>query len=601
MKQKTVLPTPNTMNKLLLAIMAMLLLGNTYAQKSTYFSPTAMELGNDKIFIAGKTGHEIRAYDLTDFSEFKSLKTDLPPKAIRLAGDKIYATCSHSKSQFLVVNSADLTVSKTIKVGHGACDVRINKAQTKAYVANQFSDDISVIDLTSMTEVKRIPVLREPTQIVLSKDERFLYAANFLTSRRADVDTVTAEVSIIDLENEKAIKHLPLANGSNALRGMALSTDGKYIFISHNLGRFQVPTTQLEQGWMNTSALSVISTESQEYIATVLLDEPENGAAGSWGIECSEEYILVAHSGTHDFSVINYADFITKLLATNDKESLSYDLRFLADMRKRIKTTGNGPRIIKLKDNTVFAANYFSDFVDIIDLDNPAPAHYKQLVLNDNLQNNQIRLGEIYFNDATYCFQAWQSCNGCHPGDARTDGLNWDLLNDGMGNPKNCKSMLGSHETAPAMISGIRPDAETAVRAGFRHIQFVQIEDEHALAVDAYLKSLEAVPSPYLVDGKLSAKAEKGKEVFEQVGCKNCHHGPWFTEQKLHEIGTQGEFDHQNKWDTPTLVETWRTAPYLHDGRAATMKDVFTQEKHGLRKNLSEEQIDQLVEYVLSL
>ena len=49
------------------------------------------------------------------------------------------------------------------------------------------------------------------------------------------------------------------------------------------------------------------------------------------------------------------------------------------------------------------------------------------------------RKGEMLFNDAQLCFQGWQSCASCHPADARADGLNWDLLNDGIGNPKNVK------------------------------------------------------------------------------------------------------------------------------------------------------------------
>ena len=44
--------------------------------------------------------------------------------------------------------------------------------------------------------------------------------------------------------------------------------------------------------------------------------------------------------------------------------------------------------------------------------------------------------GNMYFHDATLGFQGWQSCASCHPNDARADGLNWDLLNDGLGNPK---------------------------------------------------------------------------------------------------------------------------------------------------------------------
>ncbi len=582
-----------------LSLVFLFLAGN--AQESRYFSPCDIEIDNNKLYVAGKTANEVRLYDLVNPDTYDFLKTEDPPKALEIFGEQLFVVTSFSEGKLLITDKHNFKKIQKVSVGNGACDVKINNTGTKAYVANQFSNDISVVDLNKKKELKRIPVLRQPTQLVISEDEKYLFVANFLTAGRADVDTVAAEVSIIDLESERLIKNIQLGNGSNALRGMALSADGNYVFISHNLGRFQVPTTQLEQGWMNTSAMSVINARSLEFVATVLLDEPEYGAAGSWGIDCSPEYILVVHSGTLDFSLINYPAFIEKLTTTSNKASLSYDLRFLSGLRKRVKVSGNGPRVAKFYEGKVFAANYFSDVIDVIDPADPVPLNYKKIVLNENLENDPVRLGEIYFNDATYCFQGWQSCNGCHPGEGRTDGMNWDLLNDGIGNPKNCKSMLGSHETAPAMITGIRPDAETAVRAGFTHIQFVQIDEEHARAVDEYLKALTAVPSPYLVKGKLSNLAENGQKVFEKAGCTHCHYGPWFTDQKQHEMGKQGEFDHQNTWDTPTLIELWRTGPYLHDGRAATMKEVFTREKHGLRNELSENDVDALVEYILSL
>ena len=54
-------------------------------------------------------------------------------------------------------------------------------------------------------------------------------------------------------------------------------------------------------------------------------------------------------------------------------------------------------------------------------------------------------------------------------------------------------------------------------------------------------------------------------------------------------------------WDTPTLVECWRTAPYLFDGRAATMQEVFEVHKHGIDKKVSKKEIEELTEYVNSL
>jgi len=49
----------------------------------------------------------------------------------------------------------------------------------------------------------------------------------------------------------------------------------------------------------------------------------------------------------------------------------------------------------------------------------------------------------------------------------------------------------------------------------------------------------------------------------------------------------------------------WRTAPYLFDGRAVTMRDVLTtynpEDRHGITSNLSEQEIADLIEYILSL
>jgi hypothetical protein len=69
----------------------------------------------------------------------------------------------------------------------------------------------------------------------------------------------------------------------------------------------------------------------------------------------------------------------------------------------------------------------------------------------------------------------------------------------------------------------------------------------------------------------------------------------------MHVIGADVEF--KKGWDTPTLVEVWRTAPYLFDGRASTMEEVFTVHRHGLGKKskITAEEIDALVEYVNSL
>ena len=72
-----------------------------------------------------------------------------------------------------------------------------------------------------------------------------------------------------------------------------------------------------------------------------------------------------------------------------------------------------------------------------------------------------------------------------------------------------------------AMAEGVRMSAEEAVRSGMVNILFSHRPEEEAAAIDAYLKSLQPVPSPRLIDGRLSPAAERGRELFEsdRVGC----------------------------------------------------------------------------------
>jgi cytochrome c peroxidase len=217
------------------------------------------------------------------------------------------------------------------------------------------------------------------------------------------------------------------------------------------------------------------------------------------------------------------------------------------------------------------------------------------------------RKGEFYFNDGGLCYEGWQTCASCHPGEGRVDGLNWDLLNDGVGNPKNTKSLLLATKTAPLMALGVRSNAEEAVRAGIEHILFMsRPKDKVVNSIDLYLNSLKHVPSPFLIHGKLSDAARRGKKIFTQAGCGECHLPKLYTDLHPHDVGTRASFDKpDDKFYTPTLIEVWRTAPYLHDGSAPSIRDVVVtrnpNDEHGETSKLSSQEIDDLCAYVLSL
>ena len=185
--------------------------------------------------------------------------------------------------------------------------------------------------------------------------------------------------------------------------------------------------------------------------------------------------------------------------------------------------------------------------------------------------------------------------------------MNWDLLNDGIGTPKNTQSLFLADKTPPSMSTGVRSSYEVAAAAGFRHILFRVVEPGIVEDTKAYIRSMPAVQSPYLVGGKLSPPAAKGKAVFERgdTGCAACHPPPLYTDLKIYDVGTRGELDRRSAFDTPTLIEIWRTGPYLHDGSAATLKDLLTDrnqgDRHGKTSHLKKEEIAALIAYLQSL
>ena len=559
--------------------------------------PTDITL-NDKgeILITEKGRNRISIFSPDGKTLLRTIPVDESPTGILLDADKAYVTTNAATGHLQIISLETGKQETAIATGSGACYPIFGPDKKHIYVCNQFQNTVSEVDPAIHQVIRSVKVLREPKSALFSKDGEYLFVTNFLPAQRADVDYVAACVSVIRMSDFTKVKDIQLANGSNALRGICMTPDGKYIYISHNLGRFTVPTSQLQQGWMNTSAFSIIDVAKQEFIGAVVVDEPERGAAGIWSIVCNDETLFITHSGTHEISVIDHKAMLDKFLNYPNKSMFDSDLRFLYGLRKRIPLEGNGPRKMIMENGKLYIPTYFADILNIVDAQT---CEIATVNLNPDREESAENKGERYFNDASHCFQNWQSCNGCHPGDARTDGMNWDLMNDGVGNSKNCKSLLFSHPTPPSMISGIRETAEWAVRAGFKFIQFFDITEEDAVCVDAYLKSLRPVPSPYLVDGELSDLAKEGRKIFEKLNCTECHSGPYYTDLKMHRIGEDIEFE--KGWDTPTLREVWRTAPYLFDGRAATMEEVFEIHKHGIDKKVSKKEIKALTEYVNSL
>ncbi len=293
-----------------------------------------------------------------------------------------------------------------------------------------------------------------------------------------------------------------------------------------------------------------------------------------------------------------------------NRPDLANDLTFLYrnGVKERLDCGGTGPRGMAMSPDgeVLYVANWFSGDVSVI---RTRDGRVRGTIdLGDPEEMDALRRGELYFYDATLCFQHWQSCASCHP-DVRADALMWDLLNDGIGNPKNAKSLVVSHLTPPSMALGIRSDWRVATEAGYKYILFRQPQGTETEDVAAFIASVDPEPGVLLMldDPAIMESIERGRRVFEdpEVGCVECHPAPLYTDLGMHDVGTRSQYDRNDEFDTPTLLELWRTAPYLHDGTAVYLSDVITERnvdnRHGKTSHLSEEEVRDLATFLESL
>ncbi len=601
-------------NVAIVALSGIVVCSNAEGKQSDYLSPIAAVIDSQgkEIYMACPTSNAVEIFN-TKTKKSETIINVNKGSAIAISNDgkKIYVTGGNVHGKIYEITTSDNKIKRIFNAGHTPVAPIVSKDNKILYYANRFTNKINALDLSTGKVIASNKSLREPITMQLSKDGKTLFVANHLPLMPAHLANVYCLVELYNTTNNlKKIKEIKLPAGTFAVRDSAITNSGKYLIISHIVGRFTVPTTHLDRGWINTNAISIINVETQEWVNTVLLDDPNIGAPNPWGVTVTDDdkYVVVNVSGSSEVIYVNLAKMLDRIAKAPDNKEIVNNLSFLYGIKDRVRMDGKGNRAVVTHKEFTYVPMYFSDNINVIEMwdDGPGGAVAYPLSKHASPVNDVVRLGEIAFNDGMICYQQWQSCASCHP-DVRSDGTNWDLLNDGIGNPKQSRSLLYTHKTSPVMITGVRAAAEVAVRAGFKHIQFRSAPESTAHSVDEYLKSLEPIPSPFLnLDGSLTESAKRGKDIFEgEANCIRCHNGPYFGDKELYVLGKGTDHEKNRAFATPILIETWRTAPYMYDGRCVTIMDVLTtdnkDDKHGKTSKLTKQQLKDLEQYILSI
>lgn len=193
-------------------------------------------------------------------------------------------------------------------------------------------------------------------------------------------------------------------------------------------------------------------------------------------------------------------------------------------------------------------------------------------------------------NDGRVSSRGAMACTSCHP-DGRTDGLSWRIESHELQTPLLAGRVAGTH---PYKWDGGDKDLTQSLTSTMRRLGGSGLSEDEVRALSAYLESIPAPPTPRR-DAKQVAR---GQKLFEgALGCDTCHGGKRMTDREGHDFHTN-----LAKVDTPSLIGVAASAPYYHDGSAATLDALLrdTATVHGMADvgDLTDAQIADLVAYL---
>lgn len=605
------------------------------AAGATYHSPFALAISADgsTLYVSDKTAGGVTLLDAATGERRAEISIGGEPHGLALSEDgrRLYVA-QRTVGEIAMVDAREGTKLGRIAAGAWPVALAWGPKTRRLYCCNQGGPSVSVIDPATGRLIDELAVARSPVSAAINADETRLVVANHLPAGPATDPELAAEITILDPRARHQIARVRLPRGSTMAGGLWMRPDGKWAYVVHALGRFDLPVTKLEEGWVHAFALSIIDPIAGRRLATVLLDSLTQGAADPWAATGSADgrTLWISHRGTHEISILNIG-LIHQLLDGNvpveiasrkdggrdniwvriqrDKnqmEELSQDVTALrlAGAIRRFGSGGKGPTglVLSPDETRIFVANYYAGAVGVLD------ARQGRLLrlfpLGEQPAPDAVRRGEIFFHDATRCFQHWHSCATCHLEGGRVDGLPWDFLRDGIANGKDVISLVNLLRTPPYNRLATRPTARFCIESGLQVSHQVDPEPGDVDDVLAYVGSLKAETNPNL--SRFADAARRGRVLFEgKANCAECHPGPYFTDQQSHDVGIRSPNEPNARYDTPSLIEAYRTAPYFHDGRAATVRDALTHHdregRHGNLSQLLPSEIDDLIAYVLSL
>ena len=583
-----------------------------------YASPVEMLFSPDgsRLYVLCQQSRQVRVLDAKTHAEIKRVAVGQAPRGFSLSprGDRLFVANSWDDT-VSVIDTKSLVVLATWGVAAEPSSVVEDRAGKYLFVANRISNDVAVLDAQTGAEEKRLAAGRGASYITPSPDGSKLYVTHVYPNATPHRTPPQSEITVIDTARAVVTDRIVLPYVAHGFH-VAFSADGRLGVAAGLHPKNLVPLAHLEHGGAFADTLTLFGADVGTPVE-VPLDDMERYAVRPFGVAITPDKarIFVSCGGSEAVLVIDVA----KLLRFVRSHAGPYTQDLAASGNYVVARIGVGhdPRgVVLTRDGSkLLIANRLEDTISVIDT--RANRVVSTIPLEGPKKMSVLRRGEQTFYTARYSFQGQIGCANCHI-DSTFDGLQWDLEPDGFGRDVvDNRPIEAVKDTEPYKWNGGNPNLPT--ECGPRTEKYFwraeNYDDLTLTDLVVYVRSLLPRPNRWRQPGGVLTEAEErgrqlfvrevdkfGKAIPETNRCVYCHSGLKGTNQKSFDVGTKKATDNSGLLDTPQLTNIAITAPYLHDGSATTLEQIWTvfnpQDKHGRTNDLTKDELNDLIEYL---
>lgn len=558
----------------------------------------------DRLYVVNPDNNTLTCIHLATQKTLFEVTTPKNPVAIVRVKNQLWVSCSKS-DKISIYNSASGEKLNVIDVHYGCAPYGItyNEKAHKIYSAFSATGKVQEIDAETY-KLKRNIQLKTPLRhIAFLPEKNVLIAPQFTVNHQGGTAVQWFDTKKWAIIYQKELQPTMDADGISNGRG-----------FPNYMGAMAVSPNQ-NQVWIPAKKDNVFRGLQRDG-KPLVFDQTVRSIAVQMDIDNKKEIEENrVDFDNHDFATsATYSPFGNVVYATtNGSQALfvidAYNPKNIATYNVH----GEGARGI-LSNSTgshLYVHNQLSRSISIFKTTPDGNITFEskiKSVQNELLPSNVLD-GKRTFNNtfkSNLSREGYMSCASCHI-DGSHDGRVWDLTNlgEGLRNTIDLRGKEGmKHGTLhwTANFDEIQDFDKQIVAlnegTGFlyeallkKHEKFYPSTSGLHKGLDnlaEYVSSLSEYPkSPFKKEnGTYSKSAQKGRQHFIDLQCYSCHSGPTFTDSgfnTMHNMGTLKETSGKRLGntlkgiDTPTLISLWQSAPYLHDGSAQTLKEVFTQ------------------------